>query len=249
MYFVINFYKFIALDDIEALKTAHEARCRELGILGSILLAPEGINGALGSDSLATIDSYLEFLRSDPRFSDIRVSLTEGVVQPFKYFWIKIKNYIVVFNDPHNPPIGEIYAGPRLEPKEFEQSVKEKAPDTVLLDTRNYFEVDYGSFEGAEHLGLEKFRDFPEKFLEKYGDQKDKTFLMYCTGGIRCEKAVAFAKSHGFEKVFQLEGGIINYHKTCGDSLFRGNNFVFDQRWAITPELKQSSDGPHPDRI
>jgi len=247
-HYVLNFYKFVELADALRLKAEHAAVAQKLGLLGTVVIAPEGINVALGSQNPKNLQDYMNFARADARFADCEVHESQGQTPPFAHLTVKLRDYIVIFPSPHQVSVDEIKRGKRLSPDEFEKLVNAQADDVVVLDTRNYFEVDYGAFQHAESLGIRKFRDFPQVFLEKYGARRNQTFLMYCTGGIRCEKAVAFAEKHGFKNVYQLDGGIMRYIRERGAGVFVGNNFVFDQRWAVGPDLAQTADGPHPDR-
>lgn len=245
---IINFYKFVKIDDIDAFRFAQQRLGLSLGLKGTILMAPEGLNVSLSGPQTA-LESYVSSMQQDERFADIRVVWSTGSTSPFRKLKVKVKDYIVVFDPNYKVAFDEIETAPYMDPKVWHELIAQKRDDVVLLDTRNYYEYDYGTFEGADHLAIRHFRQFPEKFLERYADQKDKTFLMFCTGGIRCEKAAVFAKKQGFENVYQLDGGILKYFEDVGREKYQGSCFVFDYRWAVTPELKQSEDGPHPDQL
>lgn len=248
MFPIINFYKFVKIEDVEGFRLEQQRLGMFLGLKGTILLAPEGINVALSANKEA-LETYIDTMRRDQRFTDIRVVWSEGVTKPFRKLKVKLKDYIVVFDPAFKVAFDEIHSAPYMDPAEWQKLVKEKRDDVVVLDTRNYYECDYGSFAGADHLAIKHFREFPQKFLEKYSADKDKTFLMFCTGGIRCEKAAVFARGQGFNKVYQLDGGILKYFEDVGKEGYQGSCFVFDDRWAVTAELNQSQDGPHPDQL
>ncbi len=248
MFSIINFYRFVTIDDPDRLKTEQMRLGLGLGLKGTILIAPEGVNVML-SGSKEKLEEYLQTLSMDTRFADIRVMWSNGETRPFRRLKVKVKNYIVVFDPSYPVTPDQVHTAPYMDSADWQKVIAEKPDDVVLLDTRNYYEYDYGTFAGAEQLDIKHFRQFPTEFLKKFGDQKDKTFLMFCTGGIRCEKAAVFAQQQGFEKVYQLDGGILKYFEEKGREGYKGSCFVFDHRWAVTPELSQSEDGPHPDQL
>lgn len=244
---IINFYKFVALPDVQEVQAAHLSKCEELGLLGTILLATEGINANLSGES-DSLELYTKFLHADKRFADILTKKTAGHTTPFRRLMVKIKKEIVTFSNEHQVTLDEIASGTLISPAAFHALLKTPREDVVFVDTRNQVEVDYGTFVGAEHLELKQFSDFPDKFVERYGDQRDKTFVMYCTGGIRCEKAAPAMQKLGFSNVLQLDGGILNYFKEFGGEGYEGSCFVFDNRWSVTPGLIEGSTGPHPEQ-
>lgn len=248
---VINFYKFIELDNLVFERERLEKYCRDIGLLGTILLASEGINGSLfGSED--QIKLFQDWLISDRRFSDVIFKASEAndsKLKPFRRLSIKIKPWILAFNTPGELTVEDILNGPRVSPTEFREAVLNPSDDVVIVDTRNTYEADYGKFKGAEQLHIRSFKNFTEDFTKQYGDQKDKTYLMYCTGGIRCEKAVAALQKVGFKGAKQLDGGIISYFKEYGGDGYEGDCFVFDNRWAISPNLMQADVEPHPDQV
>jgi UPF0176 protein len=240
---IVNFYKFIDLDELDELRELHLAECLRLGLRGKILLANEGINAALAGPR-DVLEAYMDFLRRDLRFTDVDAKYSAGMTTPFKRMLVKIKPAVVTFSRTNDPSPAEIQKAPRLNSAEWKTLIEAKQEDVVLVDTRNDYEVDWGTFEGAEHLDIAKFSDFPEKFVERYQDQKDKTFLIFCTGGIRCEKAAPWIMNQGFKNVLQLDGGILKYFEEQGQAGYDGSCFVFDQRWVVGSDLAETSDGP-----
>ncbi len=239
---VRNFYRFVKIDDLDELQAHLQSVCERHSLRGTILLAEEGINANLGGLT-SNLDEFFAVIRQDPRFENIQFKSSTGQTRPFSKMKVRIKPNIVIFDPDYPLAIEEIRNGKRMEPEEFLQNFQSHPDDVILLDTRNDYEVEYGSFEGAEHLGIRHFKDFPKAFLERYESHKDKTILMYCTGGIRCEKAVAFAEQQGFKKCYQLEGGIVDYFKKLGGVAWHGSCFVFDFRWSIKPDLQESIEG------
>lgn len=239
---VYNFYKFIELDDLTTLKEQLDQLCLELNIRGTILLSAEGINANLGGTPEA-LDQLIATLQAMPPFSDLVVKKSYGKTVPFSRMRVKIKDRILTF-DPDCPlSVEEINRTKRLSAQEVASLLDNPPEDLIVLDTRNDYEVLYGAFEQAEHLNIRHFKDFAAAFRERYANDKDKTFLMYCTGGIRCEKATAFAEKEGFHNVYQLDGGIVNYFDECQGKHWRGSCFVFDFRWAISADNKESGEG------
>jgi len=229
-------YRFVALDHLPQLRAAFNARGEELGLKGTILLAGEGINLFLAGAAV-DVEAFLETLLTDTRFASIAVKRSWSSGQPFKRLLVKIKREIVSMRRPEINP-GETPA-PRLAPQELKRWLDE-GREIVLLDTRNQFEVDVGTFENTLSLGLNSFSDFPRATPAMPEKLKDRPIVTFCTGGIRCEKAAPWLIRQGFREVYQLEGGILNYFDQCGGAHFRGECFVFDQRVALDPGLRQT---------
>ena len=229
-------YRFVALDHLPQLRAAFKARAEELGLKGTILLAGEGINLFLAGAAV-DVEAFLETLLTDARFASIAVKRSWSSGQPFKRLLVKIKREIVSMRRPEINP-GETPA-PRLAPQELKRWLDE-GREIVLLDTRNQFEVDVGTFENTLSLGLNSFSDFPRATPAMPEKLKDRPIVTFCTGGIRCEKAAPWLIRQGFREVYQLEGGILNYFDQCGGAHFRGECFVFDQRVALDPGLRQT---------
>lgn len=223
---VILFYKYVTIAEPECLAAGHREICASLGLKGRLLVAPEGINGTLGGPAQA-IDRYIAALHSDARFSDVAVKISHGDAGTFPKLVVKLRREIVALGldeivpEQHN----------QLSPADWKRMLEED-PNTVVLDVRNRFESDAGKFAGAIVCQIEHFRELPDYVsrLEKF--QKKKV-LIYCTGGIRCEKASALLRRHGFKDVYQLHGGIIAYQEQFGNEHWQGECFVFDQRMTL----------------
>jgi UPF0176 protein len=227
-------YRFVALSDLAQLRAAFRARAAELALKGTILIAAEGINLFLAG-AAGNVEAFLEMLLQDPRFATIEIKRSWSAAQPFKRLLVKIKREIVSMRRPEINPFET--PAPRLAPQELRRWLDE-GRDVVLLDTRNQFEVELGSFEKTLALGLKSFSDFPLATAALPERLKDAPIVTFCTGGIRCEKAAPWLISQGFREVYQLEGGILNYFEQCGDAHFRGECFVFDQRVALDAGLR-----------
>lgn len=229
-------YRFVALDHLTQLRAAFKARCEELALKGTILLAGEGINLFLAG-AAADVEAFLETLCSDARFASVEVKRSWSAGQPFDRLRVKIKREIVSMHRPEINPCET--PAPQLGPRKLKRLLDEGRA-VVLLDTRNRFEVELGTFENALALGLKSFSDFPHATPALPEELKDQPIVAFCTGGIRCEKAAPWLISQGFREVYQLEGGILNYFEQCGAAHFRGECFVFDQRVALDPGLRQT---------
>jgi UPF0176 protein len=231
-------YRFVALSELAQLRAALRMRCQELGLKGTILIAGEGINLFLAG-SAGNVESFLDALRADARFAPIGVKRSWSAAQPFRRLLVKIKREIVSMRRPEIDPCA--LSAPRLAPQELKRWLDE-GREIALLDTRNQFEVEMGSFEHALTLGLKSFSEFPRATPALPQELKDRPVVTFCTGGIRCEKAAPWLISQGFREVYQLDGGILNYFEHCGGAHFRGTCFVFDERVALDAALRQSGD-------
>jgi len=227
-------YRFVALNDLAQLRAAFKARGAQLELKGTVLIATEGINLFLAG-AAANVEAFLETLQADARFAPIEVKRSWSSAQPFRRLLVKIKREIVSMHRPEINP-GETPA-PRLAPQELKRWLDE-GRDIVLLDTRNQFEVELGTFENTLALGLKSFSDFPRATPALPETLKHQPIVTFCTGGIRCEKAAPWLISQGFREVYQLDGGILNYFEQCGGAHFRGECFVFDERVALDPALR-----------
>lgn len=231
-------YKFVGLADLEQRKAEVMSQAQALALKGTILLTPEGINLFLAGARPA-IDSFLTWLRTDPAFADLEVkySASEGV--PFKKLLIKIKKEIIRMNHPTIRP--EAGRAPAVDAHTAARWISAGKDDAgrpvVLLDTRNDFEVQAGTFTGAINWGLSKFTEFPQAVLEHKDEFAGKTVISFCTGGIRCEKAAIFMGDVGVENVYQLDGGILKYFEETGGVGYEGNCFVFDERRSLDATL------------
>ena len=229
-------YKFAPLDDLEPRRERLKSLCNELELRGTILLSPEGINSFLAG-TRASVDVLLSELRSEDCFADLEVKESYSDRQPFNRMLVRLKNEIIAFGIEEASPLKR--TSPKLTPAELKQWLDEGRPVT-LLDTRNDYEVKLGTFENAVDLDLDHFRNFPQAVEKLPADSKDAPIVMFCTGGIRCEKAGPFMEQMGYQNVFQLEGGILKYFEDIGGAHWNGECFVFDQRVALDPGLKET---------
>jgi UPF0176 protein len=230
-YRILLYYKFIAIEDHEALAREHLAYCRKLGVKGRILVAPEGINGTL-SGTVEQTDEYLRMMHQIPLFKDLVVKIDESDSHAFKKIFVRPKKELVTFRLEEDVNPNEL-TGRHLKPKEFYEKLQQD--DVIVLDGRNYYEYDIGHFRGAIRPEVESTRDFPEWIRENLSEFKDRPILTYCTGGIRCEKLSGFLMKEGFKDVSQLDGGIVTYGKDeeVQGRLFDGKCYVFDERISV----------------
>ena len=230
-------YRFIDLPDRDDLRESFLEFCTNLELRGTVLLSPNGINFFLAGPENRVSD-FIDFLESDIRFSGIPVKSSYTDYQPFRRMLVKRKNEIISLGLQEIKP--STFTGPHIKPSDFKQLLDERR-DILVLDTRNDYEVRIGSFEGAIDLGISSFREFPEAINSLPDEYKSKQVVMYCTGGIRCEKASAVMLNAGFSDVKQLEGGVLGYFEECGGSHWNGDCFVFDQRVAIDHKLSETT--------
>jgi UPF0176 protein len=233
-------YQFVAVNDPAQLRAAFSTRAEELGLKGTILIAGEGINLFLAG-AAENVAAFVQTLRSDARFASIAVKRSWSASQPFRHMSVKIKREIVSMRRPEIDPVAA--PAPRLAPRELKRWLDE-GREIVLLDTRNQFEVELGSFENTLALGLKSFSDFPRATAALPEETKHRPVVAFCTGGIRCEKAAPWLLSQGFCEVYQLDGGILNYFEQCGGAHFRGDCFVFDERIALDTALRPAGGAP-----
>ena len=229
-------YKFVALDDLDARRASLRERCGELSLKGTILLSAEGINLFLAGERDA-IDAFLGDLRGQVEFADLQVKESFSDRQPFNRMLVRLKKETLAFGVDEIEP--RRHTSRRLSAKELKSWLDEGRPVT-LLDTRNDYEFEIGTFENAVPIGLDEFRRFPEAVERLPGEMKNRPVVTFCTGGIRCEKAGPFLEKAGFADVYQLDGGILKYFEECGGEHYRGDCFVFDQRVALDPELRET---------
>lgn len=227
-------YKFAPLKDLTELRASLKELCKGLRLKGTILLSPEGINCFIAGEEHA-IQELLEELRKHPGLEDLAVKESFTGAQPFHRMLVKIKKEIIAFGIESVRP-GD-YTSPKIKAEELRKWLSE-GKEVTLLDTRNDYEIALGTFEGAVELGIHHFRDFPKAVAELPDDVKEKPVVMFCTGGIRCEKAGPYMEQAGFRQIFQLDGGILKYFEECGGDHYQGDCFVFDQRVAVGPDLK-----------
>ncbi|MBA3773886.1 MAG: sulfurtransferase [Ramlibacter sp.] len=238
----ISAYRFVTIDDPQALCSALSGRASSLGLRGTILLANEGINLFLAG-SAGAVHEFLGHLRADGRFCDLQARESRSAQQPFGKLLVKVKPEIIRMNHPAiQPTQGRAPAvdGPTVK-RWLDQGHDDEGRPVVTLDTRNAFEVAHGTFEGAVDWGLKKFSEFPAAFDAHKPQLEGKTVVSFCTGGIRCEKAALYMREAGLDHVWQLDGGILKYFEETGGAHYKGNCFVFDEREALDPGL-----GPAP---
>ncbi|MBU3622992.1 sulfurtransferase [Polynucleobacter sp. AP-Latsch-80-C2] len=231
-------YLFVSLEDLSTLRAKMLDECNVRELKGTILLTGEGINMFLAGQT-AELRSFLDWLRSDARFSPLEAKESWSEHQPFKKMLIKLKAEIIRMNHPSIRP--ESGRANFITPKKLQEWLDRGTDDlgrpVVMLDTRNAFEVDYGTFENALHFNIQKFTEFPEAITAHKEQLADKTVVSFCTGGIRCEKSGLFMREIGMEHSYQLEGGILKYFEEVGSAHYQGTCFVFDQREALEPNL------------
>jgi UPF0176 protein len=232
-------YKFITFNDLEHQRPRYQEICARLGLKGTILLTPEGINMFL-SGTRASIDEYLGWLRQDARFTDIEVKESLSAEQSHKRMLVKIKSEIITMRMPLIKP--EEGRAPNVEAKTLKRWLDQGHDDNgrpvVMVDTRNDFEVDVGTFDNTVDYRISKFTEFPAVIEEHKADFEGKTVVTFCTGGIRCEKAAIHMQNIGYNNVYQLEGGILKYFEEVGGAHYTGDCFVFDYRTALNPKLE-----------
>ncbi|WP_394658031.1 rhodanese-related sulfurtransferase [uncultured Novosphingobium sp.] len=239
---VAALYRFARLPHCADLRAPLQRLCLEEGIRGTLLLASEGINGTIAG-SPEGISRVLNHIRALPDCADVDVKLSSASAMPFHRMKVRLKPEIVTMGQPDIDPAAS--AGTYVEPQDWNTLIAD--PNTIVIDTRNHYEVAVGTFEGAIDPKTARFRDFPEWFRNErgrlLGSGTPPKVAMFCTGGIRCEKSTAFLKAEGVEDVYHLKGGILKYLETVPEeqSLWRGECFVFDQRVTIGHGLAQGT--------
>ena len=237
-YVVCALYKFVALDDYQDIRQPLTQLLLDNQIRGTLLLAQEGINGTVAG-SRESIDALLAWFKLDERLADVVYKESFNEQQPFNRTKVKLKKEIVTMGvegiDPRH------VVGTYVKPKDWNELISD--PDVVLVDTRNDYEVDIGTFKNAVNPNTETFREFPQYVEDNLDPTKHKKVAMFCTGGIRCEKSTAYMKEQGFEEVYHLEGGILKYLEEVPEeeSMWEGDCYVFDGRVAVNHQLEKSS--------
>jgi UPF0176 protein len=239
-YQVAAFYQFADLPDFRELREPLRAICAGLELKGSVLLADEGINGTLAGGAEAVAALIEQLRRGDlfgGRLDNLELKFSPASAMPFQRLKIRLKKEIVTLGDPAADPNRQV--GIYVDPGDWNDLIA--APDTLVIDTRNAFEVAMGTFSGAIDPGIKSFGQFKEFAARKLGPAKHRKIAMFCTGGIRCEKASAYLKARGFAEVFHLKGGILKYLEGVPEaqSRWRGECFVFDDRVALGHGLRQ----------
>jgi UPF0176 protein len=233
----ISTYRFVSINDPDAVKARLLPRAQAFGLKGTILLAHEGINAFLAGAE-TTVRSFLAILDDDERFLNLDVKESWSDTVPFRKMLIKVKSEIIAFRqDGLNPSDAP---APAMSASELKARL-DRGEDIVLLDTRNDVEVDTGTFKNAVFWGNKNFTEFADLAKARVGELGNKTVVSFCTGGIRCEKAAPYLKSLGASNVYQLQGGILKYFEEVGRDHYEGDCFVFDERAAVDPGLAPTS--------
>lgn len=245
---VAAFYQFAALPDFRELRDPLRALCAGLGLKGSVLLADEGINGTLAG-SAAAVGELVEALGNGDLFGGrldrLELKFSTASALPFRRLKVRLKKEIVTLGDRETDPTRQV--GIYVDPADWNELIA--APDTLLIDTRNAFEVAMGTFEGAVDPGINSFGQFKDFAARHLDPGKHRKVAMFCTGGIRCEKASSYLLSRGFAEVYHLKGGILKYLEGTpqSQSRWRGECFVFDERVALGHGLRERGRGPDSD--
>ena len=229
-------YKFEPLENPVDLVRMYQQKCDELKLKGTMLISKNGINFSLAGTQQA-IDTIIAFFEEDNRFINIPLKVTYSETQPFRRMKVRLKKEIISLGRKDINP--RELTGERISPQDLKNLLDNKE-DVLVLDTRNEYETRVGKFENAIDLNLDTFRDFPKAIESLPEEYKDKQIVMYCTGGIRCEKASAVMMKAGFADVKQLEGGVLDYFKETGGAYWEGDCFVFDERVALDTELNET---------
>ena len=242
----LSSYQFATIEDTAAWRPFVTERCNALGLRGTVLLAPEGINLFVAGTRENT-DAFIDYLRHDPlfegKFANLQFKESLSDKQPFTRMLVKLKREIITMKKPAiQPELGRapFVDAPTLK-NWLDRGHDDEGRPVVMLDTRNAFEVDVGTFDQALDYRITKFSEFPEVIENNRADLEGKTVVSFCTGGIRCEKAAIHMKEVGIENVYQLEGGILKYFEEVGGAHYHGDCFVFDYRTALNPQLEPTA--------
>jgi UPF0176 protein len=236
-YFITTFYRFTHLDNLEQQQELLETKAAELGIRGLVILGKEGVNSTVAAPSEEAMEMFKNFVRGHFQAPDLLFKNSFAPNAPFRRFKVKIRDEIVTLGTPELFPDSK-GKNHHLTPSEWNQVMKEET-DFLLIDTRNWYETEVGTFKGAVNPGIDQFTEFPE-WLEKQNYKKDQKMLIFCTGGIRCEKGILELQRQGYGNVYQLEGGILKYIEEHPQDQFEGECFVFDHRVAVDQKLEPS---------
>ncbi|MFZ4286578.1 sulfurtransferase [Variovorax sp. HJSM1_2] len=242
----ISVYKFVPLPDADAVREVLLARANDLQLKGTILLAHEGINMFLAGPAEA-VHGFMAQTKADPRFADLAPKESWSATQPFKKMLVKVKREIIRMDYPTIQPDfsrndGRAPAVAAATVRRWlDSGVDDEGRPVVTLDTRNAFEVDHGTFDGAIDWRITKFSEFPAALNAHKNAFEGKTVVSFCTGGIRCEKAAILMREVGVERVYQLEGGILKYFEETDGAHYHGDCFVFDERRTLGADLSQTT--------
>lgn len=229
----ISAYKFVELTQLDELKRRLVGLAEDCAIKGTILLSVEGINLMLAGEQ-GKMREFLHAFTQDNRFADIVFKESFSTDIPFQRLLVRIKPEIITLKMPTINPARKTVV--HLAPETFKAWL-DAGRDLIVLDTRNAFEISYGTFVNAIDLNINKFTEFPAAARQALAAYKDKPIVMFCTGGVRCEKAGPALTEQGFTQVYQLDGGILNYFAKCGSAHYQGDCFVFDERIALDADL------------
>ncbi len=237
-YTIATFYKFVALPNYSERKQLLLEKCKHHDLKGTILLSSEGINGTIAGNH-DHVKAIINDLRQDKYFADLEVKYSSAYDVPFKRIKVRLKREIVTLGIPEVNPSEQV--GNYVTPEQWNELIKDD--ETIVIDTRNSYEVELGTFQGAINPNTHSFREFPNYVEKNLDPKKHKKIAMFCTGGIRCEKATSFLLRQGFSEVYHLKGGILKYLEEVSEdkSLWQGECFVFDQRVAIKHQLEMGS--------
>lgn len=240
MYLVVALYQFSYFETYESYRDGLMVICNERQIKGTLILAAEGINGTIAGPEQG-VRELLHYLRQIPEFTNLEWKESWSEEQPFYRMKVKLKREIVTLGQKDADPRQKV--GTYVEPEDWNALISD--PEVVLIDTRNDYECQLGTFKGAINPDLETFREFPEYVEQNLDPKKHRKVAMFCTGGIRCEKASAYMLQRGFEEVYHLHGGILKYLENVAkeQSTWEGECFVFDNRVSVTHELQRGTFG------
>ena len=245
----VSCYKFVPLPDATQLRDTLHSQAIAAQLKGTVLLAEEGLNFFLAGAADA-VRGFVQALKTDPRFADLAPKESWSATVPFRKMLVKVKREIIRMDHPaikpdFARPDGRAPAVDAVTVKRWlDQGHDDEGRPVVTLDTRNGFEVDHGTFNGAIDWRIGKFTEFPQAFRDHKAELQDKTVVSFCTGGIRCEKAAIFMREEGLEHVYQLEGGILKYFEETGGEHYSGACFVFDERESLMPDLAPATRDP-----
>lgn len=235
MFVNISGYRFLDLPDRDSLRSPFREKCISLGLKGTILLSHNGINFFLAGTQEA-IDGFISFLEEDPRLIGIPMHISHSDYQPFRRMLVRLKKEIISLGMDEIRPVEK--EGKYIDPNEFKRWLDE-GKEVVILDTRNDYELRVGTFENAVDLDIKSFREFPDA-VKRLDYDKSTPVVMFCTGGIRCEKASIVMEDQGWNEVYQIKGGVLGYFKETGGEHWQGDCFVFDQRVSLDKSLLES---------
>ena len=234
-------YRFVTLDALAARRAALLFACKSVGVKGTILLAPEGIN-VFVAGSEAACDAFRKHLESDAATANMDFKRSDSELQPFNRMRVRLKREIITFG--HSDLLAKAPLSPTVTPEELKRWLDAGLPVT-LIDTRNHFEVGVGTFDGALDLHIDRFTQFADAAKALPEALHNTRVVAFCTGGIRCEKAAPYLESVGFKDVYQLEGGILRYLERCGGAHYTGHCFVFDGRGSVDAQLEVGDPSLH----